>query len=123
MATAHIVNITDIQGNEIYPQTLTSLVIKQDGQTLESLILSKDNTQSYTPTENYNPATKSYVDNKSRIQMVVSQKKPQSMKKGDIWYEVYVPPYDFAKVNSLGYTFGDVDDLGLTWAESDEGGW
>lgn len=123
MADVNIVRLTDTQGNEVAPQTLTSAVVQQDGQTLDNLILSKINTHSYVPTGDYNPATKSYVDNKPKTSITTSVKKPQSMMAGDIWYSIYVPPYDFAKVDSFGYAFGDVDNLGMTWAQVDEGGW
>lgn len=123
MATANIVRLTDTQGVEIAPQTLTSIVVKQDGQTLENLILSKINVAAYVPTDDYNPATKGYVDNTPKTKIIMSGKKPQSMNVGDIWYELYVPPYTFSEVDSLGYTFSDVDNLGLTWKDANSGNW
>ena len=123
MATANMVRLTDTQGVEIAPQTLTSIVVRQDGQTLENLILSKINVAAYAPTGDYNPATKEYVDNTPKTKIIMSGKKPQSMNIGDIWYELYVPPYTFSKVDSLGYTFDDVNNLGITWKEANSGNW
>jgi hypothetical protein len=123
LATANIVRLTDTQGVEIAPQTLTSIVVQQDGQTLENLILSKINVAAYVPTDDYNPATKGYVDNTPKTKIIMSGEKPQSMNVGDIWYELYVPPYTFSEVDSLGYTFEDVDNLGLTWKDANSGNW
>lgn len=124
MATAKIVQLTDQQGNELAPQTLMSWVVKQDGQLLENLILPKDGSSApYVPTEDYNPATKAYVDNKQKIQIVTSVQKPKNLKVGDLWYQIPGEPYIWSEVDALGYTFQDVDDLGLTWAEADLGSW
>lgn len=123
MADAKIVQITDQQGNELAPQTLMSMVLKQDGQFLENLILPKDNTTPYIPTSDYNPATKSYVDNKQKIQIITSVQKPKNMKAGDMWYQIPGEPYTWAQVDALGYKFGDVDNLDMTWADADLGSW
>lgn len=124
MATANIVQLTDQQGKELAPQTLMSLTVKQDGQLLENLILPKDGSSApYDPTGDYNPATKSYVDNKPKAKIVMSVQKPKGQKAGEFWYQIPGEPYIWSEVDALGYTFQDVDDLGLTWADADMGSW
>lgn len=49
----------------IYPQTLVDLVQDEDGNMLPELVLMKDNTTEFTPTSDYQPATKKYVDEHS----------------------------------------------------------
>ena len=46
----------------IYPQTLVDSVQDESGATLKTLVLMKNNTDAFTPTENYQPTTKKYVD-------------------------------------------------------------
>lgn len=124
MANAKIVQITDQQGNALAPQTLMSQVVEQDGQLLENLILPKDGSSDpYTPTDAYNPATKSYVDNSPKAKIVMSVQKPKGQKVGDFWYQIPGEPYIWSEVDALGYTFQDVDNLNITWAEADSGGW
>lgn len=123
MADAKIVQLTDAQGNELAPQTLASWVFKQDGQLLEGLILPKDNIEPYTPTGDYNPATKGYVDGKQKIQIITSIQQPKNMNVGDIWYQEISEPYTFSEVDGLGYTFADVDALNITLGDVDFGGW
>lgn len=123
MADAKIVQLTDQQSNALAPQTLMSWVVEQDGQTLENLILAKNNTTEYTPTENYNPATKQYVDTRPRTKIVTSIQQPTNLSTGDMWYQVPAKPYTFAQVDELNYTFSHIDVLGLTWNEVDMGGW
>lgn len=124
MATAKIVQLMDQQDNELAPQTLMSWAVKQDGQLLENLILPKDGSSApYVPTEDYNPATKAYVDNKSKAKIVMSVQKPKGQKAGEFWYQIPGEPYTWSEVDALGYTFQDVDNLGLTWAEADLGSW
>lgn len=124
MANAKIVQITDQQGNALAPQTLMSQVVEQDGQLLENLILPKDGSSDpYTPTDAYNPATKSYVDNSPKAKIVMSVQKPKGQKVGDFWYQIPGEPYIWSEVDALGYTFQDVDNLNMTWAEADSGGW
>ena len=124
MATANIVQLTDQQGKELAPQTLMSLVVKQDGQLLENLILTKDgSSEPYVPAVGYNPATKSYVDNKPKAKIVMSVRKPKGQKAGEFWYQIAGEPYTWSEVDVLGYTFQNVDDLGLTRADADMGSW
>lgn len=123
MANAKIVNIKDQDGNILNPQTLMSQVVEQDGQLLEELILPKDNTSQYTPTSNYNPATKYYVDNVPRVKIITSIRQPTDMQKGDIWYQQSADPYTWQEVDDLNYTWADIDALNMTWAEFDMGGW
>lgn len=124
MANAKIVQLTDQQGNALAPQTLMSWVVEQDGQLLENLILPKDGSSApYDPTEDYNPATKSYVDNSPKAKIVMSVQKPKGQKAGDFWYQIPGEPYTWSEVDKLGYTFQDVDNLNMTWAEADSGGW
>lgn len=94
MANAKIVRITDQQGNALAPQTLMSWVVEQDGQLLENLILPKDGSSApYNPVGDYNPATKAYVDNKSKVKIVMSVQKPKGQKAGDFWYQIPGEPY------------------------------
>lgn len=124
MANAKIVQLTDQQGNALAPQTLMSWVVEQDGQLLENLILPKDGSSDpYTPTSEYNPATKEYVDKRPRVKITTSIKKPVSPNVGDFWYQLPSVQYKWAEVDELGYTFQDVDNLNITWAEADLGGW
>lgn len=124
MATANIVQLTDQQGKELAPQTLMSLVLKQDGQLLENLILPKDGSSApYDPIDDYNPATKAYVDNKPKVKIVMSVQKPKGQKAGDFWYQIPGEPYTWSEVDALGYTFQDVDNLNMTWADADMGSW
>ncbi len=124
MANAKIVQITDQQGNALAPQTLMSWVVEQDGQLLENLILSKDGSSApYDPTEDYNPATKAYVDNKPKVKIVMSVQEPKGQKAGDFWYQIPGEPYIWSEVDALGYTFQDVDNLNMTWADADMGSW
>nr|DAF80843.1 MAG TPA: hypothetical protein [Bacteriophage sp.] len=51
-------------GAIIYPQTLVDCVQDESGTLLENLVLMKDNTTEFTPTADYQPATKGYVDSK-----------------------------------------------------------
>jgi hypothetical protein len=123
LANAKIVQITDQQGNALAPQTLMSQVVEHDGQLLENLILPKDGSSApYDPAEDYNPATKSYVDNKPKVKIVMSVQKPKGQKVGDFWYQIPGEPYVWSEVDALGYTFQDVDNLNITWAEADLGG-
>lgn len=46
----------------IYPQTLVDSVQDESGATLKTLVLMKNNTDAFTPTGNYQPTTKKYVD-------------------------------------------------------------
>lgn len=124
MANAKIVQLTDQQGNALAPRTLMSWVVEQDGQLLENLILPKDGSSgTYTPTGAYNPATKVYVDNRPRVKITTSIRKPTSPNVGDFWYQLPSVQYKWAEVDALSYTFQDVDNLNITWAEADLGGW
>ena len=46
----------------IYPQTLVDSVQDESGATLKTLVLMRNNQDAFTPTENYQPTTKKYVD-------------------------------------------------------------
>ena len=49
----------------IYPQTLVKAVFDDEGNRLDTIILTRNNTEAYTPTAKYHPATKEYVDGKA----------------------------------------------------------
>lgn len=88
---AQKVTLTDSTTNEIiYPQTLVDSVQNEDGVTLSNLVLLKSNTTSFTPTSNYNPATKKYVDDVigEQISIVTSSSRPTAQKSGDYWYHL-----------------------------------
>lgn len=57
-----LINPTD--GTVIYPQTLTDCIQNESGELLEDLVLMKDNSTQFVPTDTYQPATKGYVDTK-----------------------------------------------------------
>ena len=74
-------------GNSIYPQTLIDSVQDTDGTLLRALILMLNNTTAFTPTGDYNPATKKYVDD-TCINIVVQSTQPINQNMGDFWYQV-----------------------------------
>ena len=74
-------------GGVIYPKTLISAVQNEAGQTVDQITLLKDNTTEFSPTGDYQPATKKYVDDNSGVQVVVSTTQPISQAAGDFWYE------------------------------------
>lgn len=74
-------------GGVIYPKTLISAVQNEAGQTVDQITLLKDNTTEFSPTSDYQPATKKYVDDNSGVQVVVSTTQPISQAAGDFWYE------------------------------------
>ena len=74
-------------GGVIYPKTLISAVQNEVGQTVDQITLLKDNTTEFSPTSDYQPATKKYVDENTGVQVVVSTTQPTSQATGDFWYE------------------------------------
>ena len=74
-------------GGVIYPKTLISAVQNEAGQTVDQVTLLKDNTTEFSPTGDYQPATKKYVDENTGVQVVVSTTQPISQASGDFWYE------------------------------------
>lgn len=74
-------------GGVIYPKTLISAVQNEARQTVDQITLLKDNTTEFSPTGDYQPATKKYVDDNSGVQVVVSTTQPISQVAGDFWYE------------------------------------
>lgn len=74
-------------GEVIYPKTLISAVQNEAGQTVDQITLLKDNTTEFSPTGDYQPATKKYVDDNYGIKVVVSTTQPISQEAGDFWYE------------------------------------
>lgn len=80
-------------GIAIYPQTLVDSVQDENGNLLSTLILMLNNTTAFTPTGDYNPATKKYVDDAlasfaGGINIVVQPTQPTGQKTGDFWYQV-----------------------------------
>ena len=75
----------------IYPQTLVDSVQDEAGNILPNLVLMKDNATAFTPTADYQPATKKYVDDSSGgggVQIVLSSSQPSGLKAGDYWYQI-----------------------------------
>lgn len=75
----------------IYPQTLVDSVQDEAGNILPNLVLMKDNTAAFTPTADYQPATKKYVDDAAGgggVQIVLSSSQPSGLKAGDYWYQI-----------------------------------
>ena len=74
----------------IYPQTLVDSVQDEAGNILPNLVLMKDNATAFTPTEDYQPATKKYVDDSSGggVQIELSATQPRTLNVGDYWYQI-----------------------------------
>lgn len=74
----------------IYPQTLVDSVQDEAGNILPNLVLMKDNATAFTPTADYQPATKKYVDDAGSggVQIVLSSAQPSGLKAGDYWYQI-----------------------------------
>ena len=66
--------ITYMNGAELtrYGYNATTHVIKGHSHVLNNEVLTTDNTQEYTPTNDYNPATKKYVDDKIKDTLVTT---------------------------------------------------
>lgn len=80
-------------GVTVYPQTLVDSVQDESGNLLKTLVLMLNNTAAFTPTGDYNPATKKYVDDalasfKGGVNIVVDSTQPSSQNVGDFWYQV-----------------------------------
>lgn len=71
----------------IYPKTLIEAVQNSAGQTVDQITLLKNNTTAFTPTTDYQPATKKYVDENGGIGIVTSVTQPSGQAVGDFWYE------------------------------------
>ena len=74
-------------GVTVYPQTLIDSVQDEAGNLLKTLVLMINNTMAFTPTGDYNPATKKYVDD-ACINIVVQSTQPINQSMGDFWYQV-----------------------------------
>lgn len=121
---AKISQLKDRTGAPLYPYTLMKYAVRDNGANLENLILSKTNTEPYTPDIDYAPATKKYVDSKQKVQFVLSETRPKNMNIGDIWYQLPSSgPYIWSQVDGLNYTFASIDTFGITWEDVDNGGW
>ena len=80
-------------GVAVYPQTLVDSVQDESGNLLKTLVLMLNNTTAFTPTGDYNPATKKYVDealasSSAGIDIVVQSAQPSGQNVGDFWYQV-----------------------------------
>ena len=78
-------------GVTVYPQTLVDSVQDEAGNLLKTLVLMLNNTTAFTPTGDYNPATKKYVDEalaSSGIDIAVQSAQPSGQNVGDFWYQV-----------------------------------
>ena len=78
-------------GVTVYPQTLIDSVQDEAGNILPNLVLMKDNVTVFTPTADYQPATKKYVDDAAGgggVQIVLSSSQPSGLKVGDYWYQI-----------------------------------
>ena len=78
-------------GVTVYPQTLVDSVQDKAGNILPNLVLMKDNATAFTPTADYQPATKKYVDDAAGgggVQIVLSSSQPSGLKAGDYWYQI-----------------------------------
>ena len=74
-------------GVTVYPQTLVDSVQDEAGNLLKTLVLMLNNTTAFTPTGDYNPATKKYVDD-ACINIVVQSTQPINQSMGDFWYQI-----------------------------------
>ena len=80
-------------GVTVYPQTLIDSVQDESGNLLKTLVLMLNNTMAFTPTGDYNPATKKYVDDaltssSAGVSIIVQSSQPTGQKNGDFWYQV-----------------------------------
>ena len=80
-------------GAIVYPQTLIDSVQDESGNLLKTLVLMLNNTTAFTPTGDYNPATKKYVDDaitsfSAGVSIIVQSSQPTGQKIGDFWYQV-----------------------------------
>ena len=80
-------------GVTVYPQTLVDSVQDEAGNLLKTLVLMLNNTMAFTPTGDYNPATKKYVDDalassSAGIDIAVQSAQPSGQNMGDFWYQV-----------------------------------
>ena len=80
-------------GTVVYPQTLIDSVQDESGNLLKTLVLMLNNTTAFTPTGDYNPATKKYVDDaitsfSAGVSINVQSSQPTGQKIGDFWYQV-----------------------------------
>ena len=89
---AEKVTLKDVTtGTAVYPQTLIDSVQDEAGNLLKTLVLMLNNTTAFTPTGDYNPATKKYVDDalaSSGIDIAVQSAQPSGQNVGDFWYQV-----------------------------------
>lgn len=78
-------------GVAVYPQTLVDSVQDESGNLLKTLVLMLNNTMAFTPTGDYNPATKKYVDDaltsSAGVSIIVQSSQPTGQKIGDFWYQ------------------------------------
>lgn len=89
---AEKVTLTDATtGGIIYPQTLVDSVQNEQGALLKTLLLMLDNTIAFTPTGDYQPATKKYVDDtvsSVSVDIQLSATQPIGQSAGDYWYHI-----------------------------------
>ena len=89
---AEKVTLTDATtGGIIYPQTLVDSVQNEQGALLSTLVLMLNNTMAFTPTGDYQPATKKYVDDMAGsggVDIQLSTTQPTDQSAGDYWYHV-----------------------------------
>ncbi len=89
---AEKVTLTDATtGSIIYPQTLVDSVQNESGALLKTLVLMLNNTTPFTPTGDYQPATKKYVDDtvsSASVDIQLSATQPTDQSAGDYWYHV-----------------------------------
>ena len=92
---AEKVTLTDATtGGIIYPQTLVDSVQNEQGALLKTLLLMLDNTIAFTPTGDYQPATKKYVDDtvsSASVDIQLSTTQPIGQSAGEYWYHVTGP--------------------------------
>ena len=78
-------------GVAVYPQTLVDSVQDESGNLLKTLVLMLNNTTAFTPTGDYQPATKKYVDDMAGsggVDIQLSTTQPTGQSAGDYWYHV-----------------------------------
>lgn len=89
---AEKVTLTDATtGSIIYPQTLVDSVQNEQGALLSTLVLMLNNTTAFTPTGDYQPATKKYVDDMAGsggVDIQLSTTQPTGQSAGDYWYQI-----------------------------------
>ena len=103
-------------------------VLSVNGQTWDVTVaspdmsnyLAKDNTTAFTPTGDYNPATKKYVDDNVKASSWVTTTQPSNPNEWAIYYDTtndVLKTYDWSQWNEVGWweTYNAWDGIEIDW--------